>query len=153
MSLPLVALPSAAAAPLAQQLQVHGSADALERFDLLAQGGSAESALRLAVERAGAVHALVLAAAAPPDDPTLAERVAALKVPALTVLGTRDPQVPPAAGRRWRALLPGCHLIFLYDAGHDFAADRPQAFAHLVLDFLSEPEAFVVNRRDGRLHP
>ncbi len=154
MSRPLVVLPPAAACELlAARLPIDGNPDDLESFDLLAHAQAAEEALRLALRRPLAVHALVLAAAAPPADLALVARFAELTVPTLAVLGTRDGEVPPETGRRWRALLPRCHLVFLYDAGHDLAADRPQAFADIVLDFISDPGAFLVNRRDGTLHP
>ncbi len=154
MSRPLVVLPPTAACELlAARHPLDGPREDLESFDLLAHGQGAEEALRLALRRPLAVHALVLAAAAPPADLTLLARLPGLTVPTLAVLGTRDREVPPESGRRWRALLPRCHLVFLYDAGHDLVADRPQAFADIVLDFLSDPGAFLVNRRDGALHP
>lgn len=152
MSRPLVMLPPAfICAPLMERAQIKRSPDNLESFDLLAHAAAAEEALRLALDRPSGVRALVLAAAAPPADPALVTRFAALKIPTLALFGTRDREAPPQTGRRWRALLPGCHLVFLYDAGHDLAADRPQAFADIVLDFLSDPGAFLVNRRDGSL--
>ncbi len=149
---PLVALPRGAAGPVADRLQITRSAQNPETFDLLACGNVAEEALNAALSRPGSVRALVLAAAAPPANAALMERFAALKTPTLALLGTRDAEVPPEAGRRWRALLPGCHVVFLYDAGHDLAADRPDALADVVLDFLSDPGAFLVNRRSGVLH-
>lgn len=153
MSRPLVVLPPATVcAPLAERVEIKRASDHLESFDLLAHAARVEEALRLALAQPSSVRALVLAAAAPPADPELLTRFAALKIPTLVLFGTRDREVPPQTGRRWRALLPGCHLVFLYDAGHDLAADRPQAFADIVLDFLFEPGAFLVNRRDGALH-
>jgi pimeloyl-ACP methyl ester carboxylesterase len=149
---PLVVLPRGAAEPVADRLQFARSADAPESFDVLACGNAAEEALQAALSRPGSVRALVLAAAAPPADATLLERFAALKIPTLALFGTRDADVPPETGRRWRALLPGCHIVLLYDAGHDLAADRPDALVDVVLDFLSDPAAFLVNRRSGVLH-
>ncbi len=152
MTRPLVVMPQAmSCAPLADRVQIKHSASNVESFDLLAGAEAAEDALRLALEWPSSVHALVLVAVAPPHDPKLLARFAELKVPTLALFGTRDHEAPPETGRRWRALLPGCQLVFLYDAGHDIAADRPQAFADVVLDFLSDPSAFLVNRRDGAL--
>ncbi len=150
---PLVVLPAGApAGALAERIALADSTEGLERFDLLAHGPAAPQALLLALERPGAVRTLVLAAAAPPSDPALAQRLAGCKVPTLAVLGTRDAEVPPATGRRWHALIPGCHVVFLYDAGRDLAADQPSAFADIVIDFIRDPAAFLVNRRDGSLH-
>ncbi|MGH8149598.1 MAG: alpha/beta fold hydrolase [Steroidobacteraceae bacterium] len=152
MSGPLVTLPPAAAcAPLTERVLVRDSADGLDAFDLCADSRTVAEALRLAIARPGACRALVIVAAAPPSEAGLVERFAALQVPTLTIFGTRDREIPPETGRRWRALLPACHVVFVYDAAHDPAADRPQAFADLVLDFLAEPLAFLVNRRDGAL--
>lgn len=150
---PLVTLPIGAAGPVADRLEVSEPSESLESFDLFACGNSAAEALTLAVSRPGRVRALVLAAAPPPTDVALVERFAALEIPTLALFGTRDAEVPPETGRRWRALLPGCHVVLLYDAGHDLAADRPDALADLLLDFLSEPGAFLVNRRSAVLHP
>lgn len=139
---------------LGGRLALADSATGLERFDVLACGtAAADRALRLALERSADVHAIVVAAAEPPADGAFAERLAALKVPVLALFGTRDSAVPPAIGRRWRAILPGCHLIMVYDAGSDIAADRPEAVAGIVLEFLADPGAFLVNRRSGVLHP
>ncbi len=150
MSRPLVMLPrTAECAPLAERLQIKRTAGGCESFDLLACAEAAPDALRIALEQPSAAHALVIAAAAPPEDSTLVTRLAALKIPTLVLFGTRDRETPPQTSRRWRALLPGCHVVYVYDAGHDLATDRPQAFADIVLDFLSEPGAFLVNRRDG----
>lgn len=153
MSLPLVILPASGWKPPPWPAETRRSPEGLESFDLLAQGTAAEEALRLAVMRPGAVRALILAAASPPADAALVEHFAALKIPTLALFGTSDERVPPETGRRWRALLPGCHLIFVYDAGHDLAVERPEAFLDVVLDFLSDPTAFLVNRRSGALQP
>lgn len=147
---PLLVLPSASTpGSLARRVPICDSAEGFESFNVLAFASAAEAALRLALSRPGAVRALVLAAAAPPTDPSLAQRLAELKVPTLVLLGTRDPQAPPALGRQWRELQPGCHVVFVYDAGHDLASDRPDAFADAVIDFTQDPGGFLVNRRDG----
>lgn len=70
-----------------------------------------------------------------------------LQVPALVVIGTRDRVVPPEMGRIYKRLLPRCQLLFVYDAGHAVAADRPEAFAEAALDFLAHYEQYVVSRR------
>jgi len=139
---------------LGGRLQLAESITDLEEFDVLACGTvAADRALRVALEQSARVHALVLAAAEPPQYEGLAKRMSELKAPVLTLFGTRDPTVPPAIGRRWRALLPGCHIVFIYDAGSDIAGDRPEAFAEVVLDFLADPGAFLVNRASGVRQP
>lgn len=153
MSRPLVALPVTVAKPVSDRIEIKGSADGLESFDLLAHGNAIGEALRAALARPSAVGAVVLAAASPPADAALLERFAALKIPTLVLLGTRDATLPADSPRRWRAVLPACNVVLIYDAGHDFAAERPGAFADIVTDFLSDPGAFLVNRRSGALQP
>jgi pimeloyl-ACP methyl ester carboxylesterase len=80
-------------------------------------------------------------------------RMASLDVPTLVVFGTRDRLTPPELGRIYREKLPRCHFVLLFDAGHETAAERPEAFAALVDDFLTRREAFIVNERSSLLHP
>ena len=53
----------------------------------------------------------------------------ALATPTLVLFGTRDRVMPPEMGRHYKALLPNCHLVLVYDAGHAIGAERPEAFA------------------------
>ena len=39
--------------------------------------------------------------------------------------------IPPEMGRIYKELLPNCHLVFVYDAGHAISAERPEAFAEV----------------------
>ena len=89
----------------------------------------------------------------PPRDPDLESRMAELNVPVLVVFGTEDNVVPPEMGRHYREILPNCNVVFLYDAGHEADADRPEAYASLVNDFLERHEAFVVRTRSGLINP
>jgi pimeloyl-ACP methyl ester carboxylesterase len=81
------------------------------------------------------------------------QRMAQLDVPTLAVFGTRDRLTTPELGHIYREHLPNCQLVFLYDAGHETARERPEAFASLVTDFLQRHEAFIVTERSSRLHP
>jgi pimeloyl-ACP methyl ester carboxylesterase len=56
-------------------------------------------------------------------------------------------------GRVYKDLMPGCHLVFVYDAGHGISTDRPEAFAEVVVDFLERHEAFVISRTETVIHP
>jgi pimeloyl-ACP methyl ester carboxylesterase len=80
-------------------------------------------------------------------------RMAEVQVPTLVVFGTRDRLTPPDLGRIYREKLPRCQFVMLYDAGHEAAADRPEAFASLVSDFLQRHDAFIVTTRSALLHP
>jgi pimeloyl-ACP methyl ester carboxylesterase len=88
-----------------------------------------------------------------PRDTTLEAGLAALTLPVLVVFGTKDQVVPPAMGRIYRELMPTSHFVLLYDAGHEADADRPEAFADLVTDFLERREGFLVNQESGLYHP
>jgi len=89
-------------------------------------------------------------------NPSRAETEQALErieVPTLVVFGTRDRVIPPTMGRVYREKMPNCHYVLVYDAGHEVGADRPQAFASLVSDFLVRREAFIVNQRSSLINP
>jgi pimeloyl-ACP methyl ester carboxylesterase len=79
--------------------------------------------------------------------------LAGLNVPTLVVFGTQDVVVPAAMGRVYRATMPNCHYVLVYDAGHEVGAERPEAFTSLVGDFLERREAFIVNDQSSLLNP
>jgi len=80
----------------------------------------------------------------PARDADLEARMAELAIPVLVVFGTLDSVMPPELGRHYKEILPSCNLVFLYDAAHEADADRPEAFASLVNDFLGRHEVFVI---------
>jgi pimeloyl-ACP methyl ester carboxylesterase len=82
----------------------------------------------------------------PDRDPALEARLSGLTIPVLVVLGTRDGLIPPEMGRIYKDLIPDAHLVFVYDAGHAIAAERPEAFVEVVGDFLEREDAFVISR-------
>ena len=117
----------------------------LDSFNLMGSGAAAETALRLALEHPERVAALVLESPAcdgPPPAPA---------TPTLLLLGTRD--AASASGHRYKTTLPDCHLVFVYDAAQAIAAERPEAFAEVVADFLERREAFVISRTPTVIHP
>jgi pimeloyl-ACP methyl ester carboxylesterase len=82
----------------------------------------------------------------PDRDPDLETRLPGLTVPVLAVFGTRDTVIPPELGHLYKDLIPDAHLVFVYDAGHAIAAERPEAFVEVVGDFLEREDAFVISR-------
>jgi pimeloyl-ACP methyl ester carboxylesterase len=56
-------------------------------------------------------------------------------------------------GRHYKELMPNCHLVLVYDAGHAIGAERPEAFAEVVTDFLERRDAFVISRTETVIHP
>jgi alkanesulfonate monooxygenase SsuD/methylene tetrahydromethanopterin reductase-like flavin-dependent oxidoreductase (luciferase family) len=66
---------------------------------------------------------------------------------------TEDRLIPPELGRVYRAILPNCHFVIVYDAAHAIYDDRPEAFAAIVIDFLERRDEFVVPRQSGLRYP
>jgi pimeloyl-ACP methyl ester carboxylesterase len=97
--------------------------------------------------------ALVMRSIGPARDAELEQRMRGIDTPVLVLFGTMDRIIPSDMGRHYKALLPHCHLIFVYDAGHAIAAERPEAFTEAVADFLTRQEAFVVTRRTTMIFP
>src|SRR5213593_533870 len=89
----------------------------------------------------------------PDRDADLESRLPGLVTPTLVLFGTLDSVIAPAMGRVYKDLIPGCHLVFVYDAGHGISTDRPEAFAEVVVDFLERHEAFVISRTETVIHP
>jgi pimeloyl-ACP methyl ester carboxylesterase len=89
----------------------------------------------------------------PARDPELESHLGSLNLPVLVLFGTLDRAIPPEMGRIYREKLPDCHFILVYDAGHAIDADRPEAFASVVGDFLQRRGGFLVTRGSGLLHP
>jgi pimeloyl-ACP methyl ester carboxylesterase len=89
----------------------------------------------------------------PNRDRDLETHLSQLKAPTLVVFGTRDRMIPPEMGHFYKELIPNCHLVFVYDAGHAIGAERPEAFVEVVADFLDRHEAFVISRTETVIHP
>jgi pimeloyl-ACP methyl ester carboxylesterase len=80
-------------------------------------------------------------------------KLSGLNVPTLVVFGTEDAMISPTMGRIYREKMPNCNFVLVYDAGHEVGADRPEAFASLVSDFLERREAFIVTQTSSLLNP
>ncbi|HUC12554.1 MAG TPA: alpha/beta hydrolase [Stellaceae bacterium] len=89
----------------------------------------------------------------PDRDADLEGRLPGLVVPTLVLFGTVDRVIPPEMGHFYKELMPNCHLVFVYDAGHAISTDRPEAFVEVVADFIERREAFVISRTDTVIHP
>jgi pimeloyl-ACP methyl ester carboxylesterase len=98
-------------------------------------------------------QALVARLRGPNRDAELESRLPRITVPTLVLFGTADAVIAPAMGRHYKDLIPGCHLVFVYDAGHAISTDRPEAFTEVVVDFLERHEAFVISRTDTVINP
>jgi pimeloyl-ACP methyl ester carboxylesterase len=98
-------------------------------------------------------RALVTRLRGPNRDADLEARMRDLATPTLVLFGTLDAVMPPEMGRLYKELIPNCHVVFVYDAGHEISSDRPEAFVEVTEDFLERHEAFVINRTDTVIHP
>ena len=98
-------------------------------------------------------RALVARLRGPDRDADLESQMRRLPTPSLVLFGTLDRVIPPEMGRFYKELLPNCHLVFVYDAGHAISTERPEAFTEVTVDFLERREAFVVSRADTVIHP
>jgi pimeloyl-ACP methyl ester carboxylesterase len=130
----------------------------LERVTLLGTSLGAAVALEIAGQQPERTRALILESPrglldADERDAVLEEQLRRLSLPTLVLCGTRDRVNPPGMGRRYRELIPRCHFILTYDAGHCIGLDRPDAFAEVVGDYTQRLEAFVVQRESGVIHP
>jgi pimeloyl-ACP methyl ester carboxylesterase len=97
--------------------------------------------------------ALVRRLRGPGRDQALEERLRGLGMPVLVLFGTRDAVVSPDMGRIYRELIPGAHVVFVYDSGHAIAAERPVAFGEVTADFLERNDAFVISRTKSMIFP
>jgi pimeloyl-ACP methyl ester carboxylesterase len=89
----------------------------------------------------------------PPRDKPFEERLRRLETPVLALFGTADRVTPPEGAHLYREILPNCHLVMVYDAAHAIDADRPEALASVVDDFLARHERFLVRRTSALIHP
>jgi pimeloyl-ACP methyl ester carboxylesterase len=89
----------------------------------------------------------------PARDEELERQMRELSVPTLVLFGTEDRLLSPDLGHIYMEILPNCNLVFVYDAGHEIGAERPEAYAEAVIDFLDRREAFVISEKDSVLYP
>ncbi len=98
-------------------------------------------------------RALVDRLRGPDRDAELEHALRGLATPTLVLFGTLDRVIPPDMGRCYKALMPNCHLVLVYDAGHAISTERPEAFAEVTTDYLERHEAFVISRAETLIHP
>jgi pimeloyl-ACP methyl ester carboxylesterase len=89
----------------------------------------------------------------PPRDAELEAGLRGVQAPTLVLFGTEDQVIPPAAGHLYTEIMPHCHFVFVYDAGHAIALDRPEALAWLVGEFIERKSEFVVSTASTLLNP
>jgi pimeloyl-ACP methyl ester carboxylesterase len=86
-------------------------------------------------------------------EPEFVDRIAALDTRTLVMFGRNDGVINPVNGRTYRAAMPNCVLMYVYDASHEIAQDRPEAFVDVVSDFIRRGMNFIVNDTDRLINP
>ena len=124
-------------------------------FSVIGVSRGATPALAQAVYTPEQVHRLVLLS--PPlasvQNPELGARLGAVKAPTLVLVGTRDRSGSREAGHIFRAQIPACHLLLVYDAGHAIAAERRAACLAPISEFLEQGEGFIVFHDSQLIRP
>ena len=86
-------------------------------------------------------------------DPAFAERLRSLPTRTLVMFGRDDGIINPINGPTYRQLLSNGVLMYVYDAAHEVAQDRPEAFVDVVSDFVRRGMNFLVNDQDQLINP
>ena len=127
------------------------------QYGLIGVSAGASAAIRHALKSPDRVSTLVLVSpmAVGPDGAhgDLEAHLGEIQCPTLAVFGQEDASVAPGAASAYRRLIPNCNIAFVYGAGHDIAAERPQALLNLVSDYLERRETFIVQNRSGAINP
>jgi pimeloyl-ACP methyl ester carboxylesterase len=131
---------------------VSGSPEAIARR-LYAHPESMPPMPQVAPELAARRLSFVSRLRGPGRDPELEAGLREAATPTLVLFGTQDGVIPPDMGRIYPELMPNAHLVFIYDAGHAIAAERPAAFVEVVADFLERNDAFVISRNRTAIFP
>lgn len=116
---------------------------------LLARGEACGDALAFAARHGDTVLAVVLVS---PRPSALPHAGTGCKAQVLALAGTLDADGGRAATELKKSL-PACHLVYVFDAGQDMAAQRPAAVVKVARDFLARRDKFLVSNADGRLTP
>lgn len=127
----------------------------VERYSVMGVSRGAALALGQAIATPDQVDKLILLSPTwpPGQSAELAAGLAQVKAPTLVVAGTRDYSGSIEVGRLCRERIRTCHLLFVYDAGHAVAADRLEACAASLADFLDQGEQFAISRESQMIRP
>lgn len=86
-------------------------------------------------------------------DEEIIARLPDCPVRTLVVFGDEDGVVPPENGATFRRFMPNCNYVLVHQAAHDIQADRPEAFADLVGDFLDRGWLFLLPEQSMLINP
>ena len=142
---------------VAESIEAAGS----QRYGLVGISDGANTALQHALANPERVDVLVLvsptavrpASGDANDAADIEAHLSDVQCPTLVVFGRDDNSVRPDAASTYRERIPNCNIAFIYAAGHDIPADRPQALTNLVSDYLERRETFIVQNRSSVINP
>ena len=80
-------------------------------------------------------------------------RLGEIQCPTLVVFGLEDKIAAKESASVYREKISNCNVSIVYDAGHAIVADRPEALASVVSDFVERRETFIVGRQSGLVNP
>lgn len=124
-----------------------------KRFSLVFRGAALAGVLDALRGFPDVVEALVLMAPPREAEAGAIDAFSSVAPRSLVLSGTRGVESPPEAGSRFRARVPGCHYVLVYDAGDAIEIDRPEATASVVGDLLIRREKFIIAHASGVIHP
>jgi len=127
----------------------------VEAFSVLGVAQGVTPALAQAINTPEQIRGLILVS--PPlasvQSAELSPRLAEIKAPTLVLVGTRDRSGSREAGRLYRAQIPACYLLLIYEAGHAIAMDRREACLSPIREFLTLGEGFIVTHDSQLIRP
>jgi 3-oxoadipate enol-lactonase len=82
------------------------------------------------------------------EDFDVRRQIGALRIPTLVLVGELDRVIPPAAGRKTAALIPGAKLVTIDGVGHVSYVEQPQEFNQTVLGFIDQIERRAAGHPD-----
>jgi len=159
---------------LAHTMHTAVSSMGIDRFSIMAHSSGARLALWMAIAQPQRVPSVVLIAPAaaslpaelevkpgapaahviePDSDDEFEVGLSSLETPVLALIGTDNPIASSATAQMYREKLRNFHLVMVYDAGAAMDAERPEAVAAVVDDFLTRGESFIVRNKSGIIYP
>ncbi len=141
--------PRDVAAELSQGLPRLG----VDRYAVMGVAHGAALALAQAIVAPEQIDKLILLSPRFAQSAEAVANLAQVKAPTLVLVGTRDTSGSVEAGRLCREKIRVCHLSFVYDAGQAIAADRLEACADSIADFLEQGEQFIIFRESQMIRP
>jgi pimeloyl-ACP methyl ester carboxylesterase len=127
----------------------------IERFSVIGISQGVPLALAIAIAAPDQIDKLIMMSPPPWSeiDDQLRAGLAAVGAPTLILVGTSDRSGSADSARKLRETIGASQLLLVYDAGALIAADRPDACASPIGEFLDHGVEFVVCHDSQKLRP